>query len=90
MLDVSKAIQKSDIPVKIVKSNDNFLPDAIYFHFKKSLENGKFPNSLKLANITPVFKRDAHTSNNDYRLVSVLPIFSKILKRLLSRQLSVF
>ena len=90
MLDVSKAIQESDIPVKIIKANENFFAEAICFYFTKSLENGKFPNCLKLANITPVFKKDSRTSKNNYRPVSILPVFSKIFERLLSRQLSEF
>ena len=28
-----------------------------FVFFNKSLENGKFPNCLKLANITPIFKK---------------------------------
>ena len=60
------------------------------FFFNKSLENGKFPNCLKLANITPVFKKVARTSKNNYIPVSILPAFSKVFERLLSRQLSEF
>ena len=90
VLDVSKAIQESDIPVKIIKANENFFAEAICFYFNKSLENGKFPNCLKLANITPVFKKGARTSKNNYRPVSILPDFSKIFERLLSRQLLEF
>ena len=41
--------------VKTIKTNDNFFAEAIFYHFNKSLENGKFYNCLKLANITPVF-----------------------------------
>ena len=41
MLDVSKAIQESDIPVKIIKANENFFAEAICFCFNKSLKNGK-------------------------------------------------
>ena len=55
----------------------------------KSLENVKIPNCLKLATITPVFKPDALTSKN-YTLICVLPAFSKIFERLLSRQLLKF
>ena len=44
MLDVSKAIQESDIPIKIIKTNANFFAEAICFYFNKSLENGEFPN----------------------------------------------
>ena len=90
MLDVSKTIQESDIPVKIIKANENFFAEAICFYFNKSLENGKFPNCLKLANTTSVFKPGARTSKNNYRPISILPVFSKIFERLLSRQLLEF
>ena len=56
-------------------ANDNFFAEAICFHFNKSLENGRFPNCLKLANITPSFKKGARTSKNNHRLVSVLSVF---------------
>ena len=65
MLDVSKGIQESDILVKIIKANENFFAEAICFYFNKSLENGKFLNCLKLANITTVFKKGACTSKNN-------------------------
>ena len=90
LLDVSKAIQESDIPVKIVKANENFIAEAICFYFNKSLENGKFPNCLKLANVASVFKKGARTSKNNYRPVRILPVFSIIFERLLSRQRSEF
>ena len=85
VLDVSKAIQESDIPVKIIKANENFFAEAICFYFNKSLENGNFPNCLNLANITPLFKKGAHTSKNNYRPVCILHVFSKVFERLLSR-----
>ena len=90
MLHVSKAMHESDIPVKIIKANESFIAEAICFYLNKALENGKFPNCLKLANITPVLKNGARTSKNNYRPVSILPDFSKIFERLLSRQLSEF
>ena len=90
VLDFSKAFQESDIPVEIIIANENFFAEAICFFFNKSLENGKFPNCLKLANITPVFKKVARTSKNNYIPVSILPAFSKVFERLLSKQLSEF
>ena len=90
MLDVSKSIQESDIPVKIIKANENFFAETICFYFNKALENGKFLNCLKFANMTPVFKKGPRTSKNNYGPVSILPVSSKIFERLLSRQLSEF
>ena len=86
MLDVSKAIQESDIPIKIIKTNDNFFAEAICFYSNKSLENGEFPNWLKAVNITLVFKKGARTSKINYSPVSILPVFSKIFEKLFSEQ----
>ena len=46
LLDVSKTIQESDIPIKIIKANGDFFAEATTFYFNKALENGKFPNCL--------------------------------------------
>ena len=53
------------IKVIIIKANENVFAEAICFYFNKALENGKFPNCLKLANITPAFKKGSCTSKNN-------------------------
>ena len=45
---------------------------------------------MKLANVTPVFKKATRTSKNNFRPVSILPILSKLFERLISKQLSEF
>ena len=90
MLDVSKAIKDSEVLLKIIKANEKFFAEASCFYFNESLENDKFPNCLKLANIIPIFKKGVRTSKNNYRPVSILPVFSKIFEGLLSRQLLEF
>ena len=62
----------------------------IWAYFNKSIGKGKCPYCLKLANITPVFKKNAHTSKNNYRSMSILPVSSKTLEKLLQKQLLVF
>ena len=51
--------------------------------FNESLNNCSFPDELKLADITPIFKKEDATLEKNYRPVSVLPVVSKILERLL-------
>jgi hypothetical protein len=41
------------------------------------MESGRVPYQLKVAKVLPIFKAD----DNNYRPISILPIFSKILKR---------
>ena len=52
-----------------------------------TLKNGKFPDSLKNANITPVYKKDDPTDKVNYRPVSVLPLLSKIFEKVIYNQL---
>ena len=66
-MNVSKVIQESDIPLIIIKKNENFFAEAIWFCFNKSLEKNEFINCLKLANITPVFKERQTYIKNNYR-----------------------
>ena len=53
------------------------------------MSHGKFPNYLKLANITTALKKGARISNNNYRPVSIFPAFSNISEKLLQNQLVV-
>ena len=52
-----------------------------------TLKNGKFPDSLKYATITPVYKKDDPTDKVNYRSVSALPLLSKIFEKVIYNQL---
>ena len=47
-----------------------------------SITTGIFPNSWKMAKVTPIFKEDAKTDPNNYRPISVLPVVSKLIERI--------
>ena len=76
-----------DVPVQILKQSGftyQILTDCI----NDAINKGVFPDSLKIANITPAHKKDEPTNKEKYRPVSVLPLLSKVLERLLYDQLS--
>ena len=52
-----------------------------------TIKNEKFPDSLKKADITPVYKKDDPTDKVNYRPVSVLPLLSKIFEKVIYNQL---
>ena len=47
----------------------------------KSLDEGIFPESLKIAKIKPLHKGGIATDMNNYRPISLLPVFSKIFEK---------
>ena len=52
-----------------------------------SFQTGVFPRELKITNIVPIFKAGDEMVFTNYRPVSVLPVFSKILERLMYNRL---
>ena len=51
--------------------------------FNKSLLTGCFPDKLKITKEIPLYKGDDKRLLNNYRSISVLSVFSKILERLM-------
>ena len=52
------------------------------FIIKYSMLSGDVPNDMKLARVTPVFKHGDPTVVKNYRPISVLSSFSKIIERI--------
>ena len=46
-----------------------------------------FPNNFKLADVTPVFKKEDAFLLKNYKPVSVLPVVSKIYERIMQKQI---
>ena len=51
-------------------------------------EPGIFPTILKLANITPIFKKHDHLDKSNYRPVSILPLLTEVYERIIYNQSS--
>ena len=50
--------------------------------FNKSFNTGVFPDSMKTAKVVPIFKSGNKSDFTNYRPISLLPQFSKILEKL--------
>ena len=77
-LDNSKACQESDMPTKVIKANSDIFADILHQVFNRSLEVGTFPYSMKLANVTPVYKKGSRSDKGSGRPVSILPNLSSL------------
>ena len=57
------------------------LCDPLKYIFNLSFEKSIFPDHMKIAKVTAILKGGDNTDLSNYRPISVLPCFSKILKQ---------
>ena len=79
-----------DISSKVVKSSVQYILRPLVHIFNLSLSQGIVPKELKIARVTPVYKSGDKANISNYRPISVLPCFSKILERLMHNRLMQF
>ena len=63
--------------------NYNEIKLPLFNIYQSSIKEGIFPDKLKIAKVTPIFKAGDAASLGNYRPISVLPVFSKILERIM-------
>ena len=80
-LDTAKASQQSDIPTKILKQNSDYFAEYFYKNINQCFSKSIFPSDMKLADVTPVYKKKSENSKDTYRPVSILSNISKIYER---------
>ena len=80
------------INIYTVKSLASTLSPYLHTIFSSSLSNGVLPPSFKHAIITPILKKTYSNPNLlcNYRPISQLPIFSKILEKIVVHQINRF
>ena len=78
------------ISASVVKSTYNSFLTPLTHVMNLSITKGIFPCELKIARVIPLFKSGDSSSFSNYRHVSVLPLFSKILERLMYTRLLKF
>ena len=76
-----------EINYDIVKQNFNSLLVPLKYIFDLSLKSGTFPEKMKIARVTPVFKSGDTSLMTNYRPISVFPCFSKMLERIMYNKL---
>ena len=83
---------------KILKNqeNDRNMPSSFNINGNETLKisvsfvKGIVPLQMKIAKIIPIFKSGPKNSLNNYRPISLLPAFSKLLEKIVAQQLVKF
>ena len=75
---------------KLLQQIAPFIITPLHYLINLSLESGYIPRELKLAKVIPVYKDgDKHDFTN-YRPISLLSSFSKLIEKVVSRQIIAF
>ena len=89
-LDPKKGSPQEAIPTKILKSNADLFCFPLTELFNKLVEESSFPDDIKNADVSSLFKKYDNMSKKKYRPISLLPTNAKIFERLMHKQLSEF
>ncbi len=79
-----------DIPTRMVKESIHNIIIPITHIINRSLLTGCVPKEMKIAKVIPIFKASDPTLLQNYRPVSLLPAFSKILEKIMFNKLMSF
>ena len=75
-----------EIPINVLKESGSTL-EYLTSCVNEAISLHKFQDSLKLLNIVPVHKEKNPTDKCNYRQVSILPLLSKVSKKIMFGQL---
>ncbi|XP_065654701.1 uncharacterized protein LOC136081320 [Hydra vulgaris] len=79
-LKINKAPGIDEICSNIVMSIFPIIKKPLFEIFKSSITTGTVPEKLKIDKIVPIYKTGEPYLLNNYRPISILPVFSKLLE----------
>ena len=89
-LNKRKPTTYNNIPTRILVDNKDIISPFITEMYNESNRTSNFPNPLKLADVTPVHKKEERILKGNYRNVSILPPVSKIYEKDISDQICAY
>ena len=90
MLNTRKSTGYDNIPAKLLRIAHVELARPISHLINYTMEMNIFPDTLKCADVSPVFKKDDNFNKNNFRPVSVLTGISKLYESVVNDQLFEF
>ena len=79
-----------NLSTKIIKALKDSLIKPLTLIINQILNAGVFPPQLKIAKVIPILKKDDNKMFNNYRPISLLPVLSKVVEKVISSQINDF
>ena len=90
MAFLKKSSGPTSIPTKCLKLIGNTISTIFSDICNSSFEEGVFPDKNKIAKVIPVHKKGPTTDVNNYRPISLLSTFSKIMEKIMATRITNF
>lgn len=86
----SPSTGEDGLSARLVKSLAGSLSVPLSLLINRSFLLGEFPDCMKEARVVPIYKKNDKQKFSNYRPISLLPVFSKVLERALCSRLTDF
>ena len=86
-INSKKVTPKGDVPVKVFKRTSDIIAPASTKCYNQNTKNSTFPNELKNADLSAVYKKKDRHDKLNYRPVSIFPLLPKPFERILYEQI---
>jgi hypothetical protein len=81
-LSNSRSVGTDGLAPDVIKANSLHIASQLSHVFNLSLSHGIFPKLLKQAIVVPIYKSGSRKDPSNYRPISVLTLFSRLLEKL--------
>jgi hypothetical protein len=86
-MNQNKSPGYDNITSKFIKLTATNISEPLAHIFNLTFLSGIIPDEIKIALVTPIFKANEKSEFNNYRPISVLSCFSKLLEKLMYKRL---
>ena len=95
ILDIINSLENKStgpfsIPVKLLSLISDLIIIPLAFIINMSIQSGVYPELLKVVNVIPIHKGGSTQDINNYRPISLLSIFDKIIEKVMHKWLYSF
>ena len=78
----AKSFEIDNISSYFLKLAVPIIENSLNSMFNTSIESSVFPNSWKIARVTPIYKNGDRVDKSNYRPISVLSVISRLIENL--------
>ena len=86
-LRVDKATGLDGISARLLKEACPEIVPSLTHIINLSIRCGYFPDEWKISKVLPLYREDIKSDPNNYRPISILPVVSKIIEKVIFKQL---